>query len=606
MSDRSRPHHRSGPSACRASWWCRETSLWFNLEVAAARYPDKAAYRLLRPRAELRASCTAQAEALAGWLQARACGRATACCCSCRTARSSWSPFYAILRADAVVVPVNPMNRADEFSHYITDPQATRRVICTRRPGRLSWPRPTPALPEAERAAAGAGDALRRCHARGALDRGRGAERRLLRDWLRADPPLPAGARALGRCAGRRPAAGPAHRRAPTTWRCCPTPRAPPACPRAACTRHRTLMHNAVAAASGATAGAEAVSLGVVPMFHITGMMLRRAGPVYAGAHHGADAALGPRTRRAADLALPRDALDLHPDDDHRPVRQPQLQELRPVAACATSAAAARRCRRRWRSGCSDEFGLDLRRRLRPDRDRRAHPRQPARARQAAVPGHPALRHRLRASSTRSRCRNCRSARPARSSPTARWSSRATGATPRPPRRPSSSSTASRFFRTGDLGRMDEEGYFFITDRLKRMINASGYKVWPSEVELLLFKCPLVQEACIIAARDAYRGETVKAVIVLRAEARGHRPPRRTSSTGRASTWRPTRCRSIVRVRRRAAQVGLGQGDVAAAAGPGGARADARGGLSRARARPAAMVGGAAFSVSMARPAAAL
>jgi fatty-acyl-CoA synthase len=74
-----------------------------------------------------------------------------------------------------------------------------------------------------------------------------------------------------------------------------------------------------------------------------------------------------------------------------------------------------------------------------------------------------------------------------------------------------------RFFRTGDLGRMDEEGYFFITDRLKRMINASGFKVWPSEVELMLFKCPLVQEACVISSRDAYRGETVKAVVVLRA-----------------------------------------------------------------------------------------
>lgn len=82
-----------------------------------------------------------------------------------------------------------------------------------------------------------------------------------------------------------------------------------------------------------------------------------------------------------------------------------------------------------------------------------------------------------------------------------------------------------RFFRTGDLGRMDDEGYFFITDRLKRMINASGYKVWPSEVELLLFKCPLVQEACIIGAKDEYRGETVKAVVVLRAEARGSATP---------------------------------------------------------------------------------
>ncbi len=81
------------------------------------------------------------------------------------------------------------------------------------------------------------------------------------------------------------------------------------------------------------------------------------------------------------------------------------------------------------------------------------------------------------------------------------------------------------FFRTGDLGRMDEEGYFFITDRLKRMINASGFKVWPSEVELMLFKCPLVQEACVISSRDAYRGETVKAVVVLRTEARGTARP---------------------------------------------------------------------------------
>jgi len=81
------------------------------------------------------------------------------------------------------------------------------------------------------------------------------------------------------------------------------------------------------------------------------------------------------------------------------------------------------------------------------------------------------------------------------------------------------------FFRTGDLGRMDEEGYFFITDRLKRMINASGFKVWPTEVELLLFKCPLVQEVCIIGTRDAYRGESVKAVVVLRAAARDTAKP---------------------------------------------------------------------------------
>ena len=100
-----------------------------------------------------------------------------------------------------------------------------------------------------------------------------------------------------------------------------------------------------------------------------------------------------------------------------------------------------------------------------------------------------------------------------------------------------------RFFRTGDLGRMDDEGYFFITDRLKRMINASGYKVWPSEVELLLFKCPLVQEACIIGAQGRVPRRDRQGRGRAAQRGRGQGQAARTSSTGRASTWRPTRCR---------------------------------------------------------------
>jgi fatty-acyl-CoA synthase len=64
-----------------------------------------------------------------------------------------------------------------------------------------------------------------------------------------------------------------------------------------------------------------------------------------------------------------------------------------------------------------------------------------------------------------------------------------------------------------------EDGYFFMADRLKRMINASGYKVWPAEVEALLYHHPAIREACVIGARDEKRGETVKAVVVLQADA---------------------------------------------------------------------------------------
>ncbi|HEY6641139.1 long-chain fatty acid--CoA ligase [Povalibacter sp.] len=78
-----------------------------------------------------------------------------------------------------------------------------------------------------------------------------------------------------------------------------------------------------------------------------------------------------------------------------------------------------------------------------------------------------------------------------------------------------------KFFRTGDLGYVDDEGYFFLVDRLKRMINASGFKVWPAEIEAQMYQHPAIQEACVIATRDAHRGETVKALVVLRSTHRG-------------------------------------------------------------------------------------
>jgi fatty-acyl-CoA synthase len=73
-----------------------------------------------------------------------------------------------------------------------------------------------------------------------------------------------------------------------------------------------------------------------------------------------------------------------------------------------------------------------------------------------------------------------------------------------------------RFLRTGDLGQIDEDGYFFMVDRLKRMINASGYKVWPAEVEAMMYAHPAIREVCVIASSDEHRGETVKAVVVLK------------------------------------------------------------------------------------------
>jgi long-chain acyl-CoA synthetase len=72
------------------------------------------------------------------------------------------------------------------------------------------------------------------------------------------------------------------------------------------------------------------------------------------------------------------------------------------------------------------------------------------------------------------------------------------------------------WLHTGDLGHMDDDGFFYIDDRKKDMIDASGLKVYPREVEEVLYRHPKVQEAIVIGVPDPYRGETVKAFVVLK------------------------------------------------------------------------------------------
>lgn len=71
-------------------------------------------------------------------------------------------------------------------------------------------------------------------------------------------------------------------------------------------------------------------------------------------------------------------------------------------------------------------------------------------------------------------------------------------------------------FHTGDVGFLDEDGWLFLIDRKKDMIIAAGYKVWPREVEDVLYGHPAVREAAVIGVHDTYRGETVKAIVSLK------------------------------------------------------------------------------------------
>ncbi len=77
-----------------------------------------------------------------------------------------------------------------------------------------------------------------------------------------------------------------------------------------------------------------------------------------------------------------------------------------------------------------------------------------------------------------------------------------------------------RWLYTGDVARMDEDGFFYIAQRKKDMILVSGFNVYPSEVEGVLYAHPAVMEAAVIGVSDVYRGEAVKACVVLKPEAR--------------------------------------------------------------------------------------
>ena len=119
---------------------------------------------------------------------------------------------------------------------------------------------------------------------------------------------------------------------------------------------------------------------------------------------------------------------------------------------------------------------------------------------------------------------------------------------------------------TGDIARMDEQGYFFIVDRKKDMIDVGGFKVWPREVEEVLFTHPAVREAAVVGVPDEYRGESVRAYVVLKPESKGKVTEQETNrilqDEHREIQGTPER-----RVRRRAAEDTRRQGAQAEAAG---------------------------------------
>jgi fatty-acyl-CoA synthase len=485
------------------------TSLFYNLEVSAARYPDKPAvvfydtplsYGVLK----------SEAEQLAAYLQQH-CGvqRGDRVLLFMQNSPQFFVSFYAILRTDAMVVPVNPMNLTDELRHYVTDSDA--RVIVT---GQELFGQVRPLLGQGVEHAivAAYGDYVTR------------ATELALPDSVQAqredisEPGVTLWANALQ--AGLSPAG---HLAGPDDLCVMPYTSGTTGRPKGCIHTHATTMSTVIIMSQWGGGHQDNVILGTLPLFHVTGMQ----GSMNVPIHLGATTVLMSRwDRETAAQLIQRYRVDgwtnistMAVDFLANPnLSKYDLSSLSSIGGggAAMPEAVAQRLKDLTGLDYIEGYGLSetiAPTHINPDE----HPRKqclgiPVCNTEARVI-HPDTLAVLGPNEI---------GEIVSSGPQifqGYWKNpEATAAC-------FITLEGKRFFRTGDLGRYDEDGYYYIVDRLKRMINASGYKVWPAEVESMLYAHPDIQEACIIGTMDPHRGETVKAVIVLKAASRGKVSP---------------------------------------------------------------------------------
>ncbi len=493
------------------------THLYRNLEVSAMRYPDKAAL-VFYDAAISYARLQDESERLAAHLQQR-CGvrRGDRVLLYLQNSPQFVIGYYAILRADAVVVPVNPMNLSEELRHYVLDAGA-RTVLA---PQDL-WAQVRPLLHEGLAAAAADAQAPGLRHAVVAA----------YGDYLTAptDLAVPAFVSAPrepveepGACAwmdalaaGLRPgpiAAG------PDDLAVMPYTSGTTGQPKGCMHTHRSVMYNTVSGGIWLGTTPDAVSLTVLPLFHVTGMQGGMNSPLYTGStivllprwDRDAAAQLIARYRVTNTQMIVTMVVNLLSNPRLAEYDLSSIRRLSGGGAAMPEAVAAKLqelCQIDYIEGYGMSETMAATHINPPDRPRKQCLGIPIFDVDARVVD-PVTFTELPAGKVGEiivHGPQLMQGYWGQAEATAQAFVTLDG---------------KRFLRTGDLARTDEDGYFFMVDRLKRMINASGYKVWPAEVEALMYAHPAIQEVCVIAAQDARRGETVKAVVVLREAFRG-------------------------------------------------------------------------------------
>ena len=514
---RNRSHHPHWPQRLPLSIGLPSTTLWDNLATSAHRYPDKNAVHYMGTAWTYR-QILQQSERLAAWLALNGVKAGDRVLLNMQNCPQWLVAHFAILRANAVVVPVNPMNRSTELQHYIADADA--RMAITSADLAPDLVKASEALPHAQQLQ----HLLVTQHTDGfdPLVMPESDMPDAWRDWLLVHHPLP-----LLRCGQVHTwvnavvcdAQVPNLTVTATDMAVLPYTSGTTGLPKGCIHLHQSLMHNAMASAFWSMGTPDNVSLCVVPMFHITGMVSVMHSAIYLGAslvlmprwNREVAARLIQRHRVSHWTNIPTMVIDLlgSPQAD-----QYDLGSLVHIGGGGASMPQAVAQRLQDLCGLKYIEGYGLTETSAP-----SHSNPPDRPKQQCL-GVPFM-------STDARVVDPIHLTEVPVGESGEIVVHGPQVFQGYWKRPEETAKVffeldgKTFFRTGDLGRMDEEGYFFITDRLKRMINASGFKVWPAEVEALMFQHPAILEACIIATRDPYRGESVKAVVVLRQTHRG-------------------------------------------------------------------------------------
>jgi fatty-acyl-CoA synthase len=499
-------HLRYWPPGVSRHLTLPKTHLFHNVEVSAKRFPDKT-FTVFYDSVLSFGEFHRQAEAIAGYLQ-QDCGvkAGDRVLLDMQNSPQWVLAYYAILRADAVVVPINPMNRTQELRHYVSDSGAAVAFVAQDLLDAMQ-PLLLDSEPEATRlhhlVVATYSDYLTQPTDLRVPDFVTEPRVTLAGDGLVAWMDVLAAARQPGpMCNG------------PDDMAVMPYTSGTTGHPKGCIHTHRSVMSTTVGGMHWFSRTQDSVMLSVLPFFHVTGMAGGMNGPMYIGGtlvvmprwDRDAAAECVQRYQVTSWQAISTMVVDFLANPRIGEYDLSSLAGIRGGGAAMPEAVAVRL---KALTGLEYVEGYGM-----SETMAATHINPPQRAKPQCL-GIPVfdVDARVIDPDTHKEVPQGETGEIVVHGPQVMqgyWRQ------PDATRETFIEMDGKSFLRTGDLGRIDEDGYFFMTDRLKRMINASGFKVWPAEVEAIMYHHPAVQEACVIAARDPRRGETVKVFVVRR------------------------------------------------------------------------------------------